>query len=417
MGTAILPAQDYLVSCNANQNRHSSGRVFHQSNLLQSGDAAVRANRSLRGRSPDFERRTTDPQVPPRFHDFERRKWNPQSDFAFASSETVSSGNLPNRAWQSQNFRSTERILRPMSTPPELHVGGSAPYDKSLSIIYAQQSYLQQSLSSRQYFEDAKHSVYNHEAKGRRFSQQGKHVVMEKVTILKRGETFKAKETDKKSQIREKLPLRESNLDARISNPKKNKSVWASRNASNIPGDVAQKTNQVAWPAKPKVMDNSVIVTSTERLGPDPSVLPKEGSGILQSIAAAMKSTDITAGNGNSGTLKDSAMSDGMDLLLAKSPSDSEYLSGSSPVFEMEKWAGPAYSNSPPPSSLPFPKFSMQQMRSIASDLIDASDGAKNADQDLQTQKKVQCCTNGSSVQYGFDISATQDLRRLLGLN
>ncbi|GLJ53233.1 hypothetical protein SUGI_1134570 [Cryptomeria japonica] len=416
MGTAILPAQDYLVSYKTNQNRHSAGRVFHQSNLLQSGHEAVRANRSLRGRSPDFERRRTDPQVLPRFQEFERR-WNPQSDLAFAASEVVSSGNLPNGAWQSQNFRSAERILRPMSTPPELHVGGSAPYGNSLSIFYAQQSYLQQSLSSRQYFQDANYSVANHETKGRRFSHQGKHIVMEKVTILKRGETLKAKETDKKSQIREKLPIIENNAEARLSNPKKNKSVWASRTVSNAPGDVTKKTNQVARPAKPKVMDNSVIITSTERLGPDPSVLPKEGSGILQSIAAAMKSTDIISGNGNPETLKDSAMSDGMDPLQAESPpSGSDYLSGSSPVFEMEKWAGPAYSNSPPPSSLPFPKFSMQQMRSIATDLMDASEGAKNVDQGLETQKKVQS-SNGSSIQFGFDVSATQDLRRLLGLN
>lgn len=416
MGTAILPAQDYLASYKTNQNRHTSGRVFHQSNLLQSGHEAVRANRNLRGRSPDFERGRTDPQVLPRLHDFERRRWNPQSDLAFAASEAVSSGNFPNGTWQSQNFRSAERILRPMSTPPELQVGGSATYGKSLSIFYAHQSYLQQSVSSRQYFQDAKFSIANHEAKGKRFSQPGKHIVMEKVTILKRGETLKAKENDKKNQIKEKLTLTENNVEARLSNPKKNKSVWASRTASNAPGDATQKTNQAARPAKPKVTDTSVVITSTERLGPDPSVLPKEGSGILQSIAAAMKSTEIT-GNGIPVTLKDSASSDGIDSIQAESPPSScDHLGGSSPVLEMEKWAGPAYSNSPPPSSLPFPKFSMQQMRSIATDLIDASEGEKNIDQVLQTQKKVQS-SNGSSIQFGFDVSATQDLRRLLGLN
>lgn len=31
-----------------------------------------------------------------------------------------------------------------------------------------------------------------------------------------------------------------------------------------------------------------------------------------------------------------------------------------------ERWAGPAYSNSPPPSSLPIPKFSLRQKRSVS---------------------------------------------------
>ncbi|XP_072999926.1 uncharacterized protein [Typha latifolia] len=34
-----------------------------------------------------------------------------------------------------------------------------------------------------------------------------------------------------------------------------------------------------------------------------------------------------------------------------------------------ELWAGPAYSNSPPPSSLPIPKFSLRQKRSVSLDL------------------------------------------------
>ncbi|KAJ8899517.1 hypothetical protein K2173_018491 [Erythroxylum novogranatense] len=34
-----------------------------------------------------------------------------------------------------------------------------------------------------------------------------------------------------------------------------------------------------------------------------------------------------------------------------------------------ERWAGPAYSNSPPPSSLPIPKFSMRPKRTVSLDL------------------------------------------------
>ncbi|KAK9281403.1 hypothetical protein L1049_004303 [Liquidambar formosana] len=40
-----------------------------------------------------------------------------------------------------------------------------------------------------------------------------------------------------------------------------------------------------------------------------------------------------------------------------------------------ELWAGPAYSNSPPPSSLPIPKFSLKPKRTVSLDLpVSASD-------------------------------------------
>ncbi|KAH9294557.1 hypothetical protein KI387_040240 [Taxus chinensis] len=45
----------------------------------------------------------------------------------------------------------------------------------------------------------------------------------------------------------------------------------------------------------------------------------------------------------------------------------------SPPASPTENWAGPAYSNSPPPSSLPLPKFSMRQMRSASLELPSAS--------------------------------------------
>lgn len=44
--------------------------------------------------------------------------------------------------------------------------------------------------------------------------------------------------------------------------------------------------------------------------------------------------------------------------------------------FYSELWAGPAYSNSPPPSSLPIPKFSIKPKRTVSLDLpsVSASD-------------------------------------------
>ncbi|KAL2556796.1 hypothetical protein Fot_01535 [Forsythia ovata] len=38
-----------------------------------------------------------------------------------------------------------------------------------------------------------------------------------------------------------------------------------------------------------------------------------------------------------------------------------------------ERWAGPAYSNSPPPSSLPMPKFSLRPKRTVSLDLPTAA--------------------------------------------
>lgn len=37
--------------------------------------------------------------------------------------------------------------------------------------------------------------------------------------------------------------------------------------------------------------------------------------------------------------------------------------------YYSELWAGPAYTNSPPPSSLPIPKFSLRQKRSVSLEL------------------------------------------------
>ena len=68
---------------------------------------------------------------------------------------------------------------------------------------------------------------------------------------------------------------------------------------------------------------------------------------------------------------------DGINYMKVKSPSSSGF---ASPVFESEKWVGLAYSNSPPPSSLPFPKFYMQHMGSIAKDLIDSNQCSQNVE-------------------------------------
>ncbi|XP_071738233.1 uncharacterized protein [Rutidosis leptorrhynchoides] len=50
-----------------------------------------------------------------------------------------------------------------------------------------------------------------------------------------------------------------------------------------------------------------------------------------------------------------------------------------------ELWAGPAYSNSPPPSSLPIPSFSVKPKRSVSLDLHSVSDSDSDSDVDLSS--------------------------------
>ncbi|XAR58558.1 hypothetical protein NMG60_11013999 [Bertholletia excelsa] len=85
-----------------------------------------------------------------------------------------------------------------------------------------------------------------------------------------------------------------------------------------------------------------------------------------------------------------------------------------------ELWAGPAYSNSPPPSSLPMPKFSLRPKRTVSLDLpvlsasdIDFHPIAKSAppsptrDHSSSSSKDLFCSAD----------SATKTLRRILNLD
>lgn len=81
-----------------------------------------------------------------------------------------------------------------------------------------------------------------------------------------------------------------------------------------------------------------------------------------------------------------------------------------------ELWAGPAYSNSPPPSSLPMPKFSLKPKRTVSLELpvspsdIDLPPLAKSAPASPTRDH------NPSPVLFDTTDSATQTLRRILNL-
>ncbi|KAL6005235.1 hypothetical protein ACLOJK_005797 [Asimina triloba] len=83
-----------------------------------------------------------------------------------------------------------------------------------------------------------------------------------------------------------------------------------------------------------------------------------------------------------------------------------------------ERWAGPTYSNSPPPSSLPIPKFSLRQKRSISLDSpipvcgFEVQPVAKSAPPSPSGEP-----ASSSSMDFFLNTTATENLRRILHLD
>ncbi|GFP92311.1 hypothetical protein PHJA_001375200 [Phtheirospermum japonicum] len=86
--------------------------------------------------------------------------------------------------------------------------------------------------------------------------------------------------------------------------------------------------------------------------------------------------------------------------------------------FFSERWAGPAYSNSPSPSSLPIPKFSMNPKRTVSLDLptvaseFDMHPIAKSAPASPTRERSLSPCDR-----FDISVSATLTLRRILNLD
>ncbi|XVF72388.1 hypothetical protein PTKIN_Ptkin12aG0117600 [Pterospermum kingtungense] len=83
-----------------------------------------------------------------------------------------------------------------------------------------------------------------------------------------------------------------------------------------------------------------------------------------------------------------------------------------------ELWAGPAYSNSPPPSSLPIPKFSLRVKRTVSLDLP-ASDPVVDVYPTAKSAPASPTREINPSVAELFRTadSATKTLRRILNLD
>ncbi|XP_068650501.1 uncharacterized protein [Aristolochia californica] len=83
-----------------------------------------------------------------------------------------------------------------------------------------------------------------------------------------------------------------------------------------------------------------------------------------------------------------------------------------------ELWAGPAYSNSPPPSSLPIPKFSLRQKRSISLEI-------PSTDCDVKIYATAKSAPSSPTREpftsardfFSTTAFATENLRRILHLD
>ncbi|KAK8498896.1 hypothetical protein V6N12_044628 [Hibiscus sabdariffa] len=86
-----------------------------------------------------------------------------------------------------------------------------------------------------------------------------------------------------------------------------------------------------------------------------------------------------------------------------------------------ELWAGPAYSNSPPPSSLPIPKFSLRVKRTVSLDLPAADPVVDDVHQTAKSAPASPTRELSPSVAELFcsadSASATKALRRILNLD
>ncbi|KAF6138160.1 hypothetical protein GIB67_033574 [Kingdonia uniflora] len=83
--------------------------------------------------------------------------------------------------------------------------------------------------------------------------------------------------------------------------------------------------------------------------------------------------------------------------------------------YYSELWAGPTYSNSPPPSSLPIPKFSLRQKRSVSLELPVAVAVSGIKMHPISKSAPSSPTQSFMSSPSSF-ASATKDLRRILHL-
>lgn len=102
---------------------------------------------------------------------------------------------------------------------------------------------------------------------------------------------------------------------------------------------------------------------------------------------------------------------------------ESEYVTVGGAFFLSELWAGPTYSNSPPPSSLPIPKFSVRPKRTVSLDIpgssspeIEMRPVAKSAPSS-PTRERLDLPFERDLFLNADSANATKTLCRILNLN
>ncbi|CAJ1904458.1 unnamed protein product [Sphenostylis stenocarpa] len=124
--------------------------------------------------------------------------------------------------------------------------------------------------------------------------------------------------------------------------------------------------------------------------------------------------TPITPSSTNNARCRTTSSSAPVPVNQRKERSFSEHVSDGG-ILLTELWAGPTYSNSPPPSSLPIPKFSVRPKRSVSLDLPGSCP-------EFELQLYASSAPSSPRGEFSpcardlFD-SATKALRRILNLN
>eukprot|EP01018_Ginkgo_biloba_P023883 Gb_08807 [translate_table: standard] len=174
---------------------------------------------------------------------------------------------------------------------------------------------------------------------------------------------------------------------------------------------------------------NDLVITSTKRPGPDPSIISKGASGLLRSVSAESKFSEAIGDEELSVMSKEFGVrshSEGeVNVKIGSPPVSSDRAESSFPFFVAEKWAGPTYSNSPSPSCLPLPKFKVRPNAADSFDLerlqtkankTNCSPGSPFGDKETQSAFPRGQSSANPTNQVGVDAFATRNLLRLLRL-
>ncbi|KAI3439417.1 uncharacterized protein J3R85_004840 [Psidium guajava] len=148
---------------------------------------------------------------------------------------------------------------------------------------------------------------------------------------------------------------------------------------------------------------------------------PLKAAEIIQAPPCSLKTPPSASSVSNETDLKLKRQSTPMPI-KARPANDEKFFYddfSSGNISFSELWAGPAYSNSPPPSSLPIPKFSLRPKRTISLDLPKSSsdDMVRHPIAKSAPASPARDCKPSTKAFFHSADSATKTLRRILNLD